>query len=131
MPSYHLTYFHGRGLGEVSRLIFAATNTAFTETRLPIAFNPGAAPTWPEFEALRATGALPYGQVPTLELDGAPALGQSKYGDEINHPIVTASLSLPGTTMPPKSHRCRQGHRALHRARARPRGSLVAAGGAP
>ena len=78
MPSYHLTYFHGRGLGEVSRLIFAATNTAFTETRLPIAFNPGAAPTWPEFEALRATGALPYGQVPTLVVDGAAPIAQSK-----------------------------------------------------
>jgi hypothetical protein len=39
MASYELTYFDGRGLGEVSRLIFAATGTQFKDTRLPIAFN--------------------------------------------------------------------------------------------
>lgn len=104
MASYELTYFDGRGLGEVSRLIFAATNTAFKDTRLfvartrthtrrarpphrcsprlsrcrPVAFNEGAAPTWPEFLAIKASGVLPYNQVPTLVVDGGAPIAQSK-----------------------------------------------------
>ena len=79
MAMYELTYFDGRGLGEVSRLIFAATGTQFKDTRLPIAFNaPGTPPTWPEFQALKATGVLPYGQVPTLVVDGGAPIAQSK-----------------------------------------------------
>jgi hypothetical protein len=35
-PQYTLHYFNGRGLAEVSRLLFAATQTPFEDNRLPI-----------------------------------------------------------------------------------------------
>jgi len=79
MPAYHLAYFNGRGLGEVSRLILAASGADFAETRLGISFNASGPPTFgAEFLAMRESGAMPYNQVPTLIVDGAAPIAQSK-----------------------------------------------------
>ena len=57
-----LTYFASRGRAETTRWMLAACGIAFENVGL----------TQPEeLEALRATGKLPFGQLPLLELDGA------------------------------------------------------------
>lgn len=60
MPSYKLTYFNVRYRPEVTRLLFALSGTEYEDVRLE-----GEA-----FAALKATGVLPMGQVPMLEVDG-------------------------------------------------------------
>lgn len=59
------------------RLAFIATGTAFEDVRLPLAFTPGQPPVRAEFDALKASGALPLGQVPILEA-GSVKVFQSK-----------------------------------------------------
>jgi glutathione S-transferase len=61
----------------VIRLAFIATGTAFDDVRLPLAFTPGQPPVRAEFDALKASGALPLGQVPILE-SGDVKIFQSK-----------------------------------------------------
>lgn len=60
MPSYTLNYFNGRGRAELTRLVFAAAGTEFTDNR--VEFGTG----WP--------GTLkeqsPLGQLPFLESEG-------------------------------------------------------------
>ena len=34
MPSYKLTYFNGRGKAEVSRMVFALADQAYTDERI-------------------------------------------------------------------------------------------------
>ncbi|CAF1104658.1 unnamed protein product [Adineta ricciae] len=58
MPSYKLYYFNIRGLGEVSRLIFAAAGEKFEDIRYEHEH-------WPEHKA-----EMPLGQMPVLEVDG-------------------------------------------------------------
>ena len=36
MAAYELVYFNGKGLAEVSRLLLAAADKAFTDTRFPL-----------------------------------------------------------------------------------------------
>ncbi len=62
MPSnITLHYFHGRGIGEAIRLIFAAGNVSFEDRRYTI----------DEFRELTALKEkFPFGQMPTLEVDG-------------------------------------------------------------
>jgi len=62
--TYKLSYFNGRGLGEVSRLLFAAAGVAFTDHRIE-------QKDWTEFKP-----KTPYGQMPVLEVNGH-AYGQS------------------------------------------------------
>jgi len=61
---YHLAYFNLKGLGEIIRIVFSATETPFEDYRYPISFPQGAAPLKPEFDAIKHT--LPFGQVPLL-----------------------------------------------------------------
>lgn len=60
MPNYTLNYFNGRGRGELTRLIFAASGTQFVDKR--ITFDE-----WPAFKP-----NAPIGQLPYLEVDGNP-----------------------------------------------------------
>jgi len=53
-----LTYFAGRGLGEVIRLVFAESNVDFVDNRVT------------DISSLKESGTLPFGQVPLLEIDG-------------------------------------------------------------
>jgi len=62
--TYRLSYFNGRGLGEVSRLLFAAAGVAFTDNRVE-------QKDWPTYKP-----QTPYGQMPVLEVNGK-AYGQS------------------------------------------------------
>ena len=75
-PPPSAAYFDGRGLAEVTRLLFAASGTAFEDNRLPFSFADGKM-LRPEFDALKASGALPVGQVPILEA-GSVKVWQSK-----------------------------------------------------
>jgi len=61
-----LTYFNGRGLAEVIRLTLKEAGVEFEDRRIE----------HKDVEALRATGALPYGQVPLYQ-EGDFSLGQS------------------------------------------------------
>jgi len=63
---YHLAYFNLKGLGEIIRIVFSATETPFEDYRYPISFPQGAAPLKPEFDAIKHT--LPFGQVPLLDM---------------------------------------------------------------
>jgi len=63
--TYKLTYFNGRGLAEITRLLFAAAGVAYTDVRLENK----------EWEALKPTA--PFGQIPILEVNGKP-LAQSQ-----------------------------------------------------
>jgi glutathione S-transferase len=58
MSTYKLTYFNGRGRGEVSRLIFAAAGQKFEDIRYEYS-------EWPSHKA-----EMPLGQMPVLEFDG-------------------------------------------------------------
>eukprot|EP00455_Lapot_gusevi_P013409 TRINITY_DN1651_c0_g3_i1.p2 TRINITY_DN1651_c0_g3~~TRINITY_DN1651_c0_g3_i1.p2 ORF type:complete len:207 (+),score=86.90 TRINITY_DN1651_c0_g3_i1:73-693(+) len=53
-----LTYFNGRGLAEPIRLILAEAGVEYTDVRVN------------SLDELKASGALPMGQVPILEIDG-------------------------------------------------------------
>jgi glutathione S-transferase len=61
-----LTYFNGRGLGEISRLLFAAANAEFKDVRIVYGSEE-----WPAKKA-----STPYGQLPILEVNGK-TFGQS------------------------------------------------------
>ena len=56
-----LTYFRGRGRAETTRWMLAATGVAFTNIAID---------TPVELAALRASGKLPFDQMPLLEIDG-------------------------------------------------------------
>jgi len=62
--TYKLSYFNGRGLGEVSRLLFTAAGVPFTDNRVE-------QKDWPAFKP-----QTPYGQMPVLEVNGK-SYGQS------------------------------------------------------
>jgi len=66
MPSYKLTYFNGRGRGEVARLLFAVAGVEYEDHRVEMQ-------DWP---ALKPK-TLPFHCLPTLTIDGAITLGQS------------------------------------------------------
>lgn len=61
MSDASLTYFRGRGRAETTRWMLAATGLAFTNVAID---------TPEELAALRATGKLPFDQMPLLEIDG-------------------------------------------------------------
>nr|AFQ35985.1 glutathione S-transferase sigma 3 [Mytilus galloprovincialis] len=58
MPSYKLSYFKGKGRGELARLMFAAAGKEFEDERL-------AGEEWLAFKP-----KTPYGQMPVLTVDG-------------------------------------------------------------
>ncbi|GMS89776.1 hypothetical protein PENTCL1PPCAC_11951, partial [Pristionchus entomophagus] len=58
MPSYKLTYFDTQGFAEVSRQLFALSDTPFEDNRLP-------REEWPEYQK-----CTPFGKMPVLEVDG-------------------------------------------------------------
>ncbi|GMR60659.1 hypothetical protein PMAYCL1PPCAC_30854, partial [Pristionchus mayeri] len=60
MPSYKLSYFPGRGLGEVSRQLFHLSDTPFEDHRVPM-------DEWPAYK-----DSTPFGQMPVLFVDGKP-----------------------------------------------------------
>jgi len=59
MPTYKLTYFNGRGRGEIIRLVFAVAGVEYQDIRVERADWPGT----------HKAGA-PFGQMPILEVDG-------------------------------------------------------------
>jgi len=65
MASYKLTYFDGRGRGELARLLFAVGGQKYEDIRIERA-------KWPEVKP-----TMPFGQMPLLEVDGVK-LCQSK-----------------------------------------------------
>ncbi|WAR26385.1 SCRY1-like protein, partial [Mya arenaria] len=65
MPSYKLTYFNGRGRGEISRLLFAAAGKAFEDNRIEFA----------NWGGLKKD--TPQGTLPVLEIDGKRKISQS------------------------------------------------------
>lgn len=67
MPSYKLYYFHVRARAEPTRLIFAQGAVPFEDIRV----------TGEEWQKLKSSGKLPFGQVPILEIDGQCILAQS------------------------------------------------------
>ena len=60
-PVATLTYFRGRGRAETTRWMLAATGVQFTNAAID---------TPEELAALRASGKLPFDQMPLLEIDG-------------------------------------------------------------
>jgi len=58
MPTYKLTYFDGRGRGEIIRLLFAYQGVEYTDERIKRE----------DWAALKPSS--PFGQVPILEVDG-------------------------------------------------------------
>ncbi|XP_046358264.2 glutathione S-transferase 1-like [Haliotis rufescens] len=60
MPTYRYRYFNARGLGEVSRLLFAIAGKDYEDVRFT-------SETWPAEKP-----NTPLGQVPVLEIDGKP-----------------------------------------------------------
>ena len=60
MSSYKITYFDAPGRAELLRLLFTLANVEFEDERL----------TGEQFGALKASGTLPFGSVPTLTIDG-------------------------------------------------------------
>lgn len=61
MNAASLTYFRGRGRAETTRWMLAATGVEFTNVAID---------TPEELAALRASGKLPFDQMPLLEIDG-------------------------------------------------------------
>jgi len=59
MPAHKLTYFNGRGRGEIIRLVFAAADVAYEDVRIDRADWPGT-----------HKAGTPFGQLPVLEVDG-------------------------------------------------------------
>eukprot|EP01129_Flabellula_baltica_P011349 TRINITY_DN494_c0_g1_i1.p1 TRINITY_DN494_c0_g1~~TRINITY_DN494_c0_g1_i1.p1 ORF type:complete len:230 (+),score=71.79 TRINITY_DN494_c0_g1_i1:50-739(+) len=60
MSTYKLTYFNAKGRAEVCRMLFHLGGVEFEDERLA----------GEEFGALKASGALPFGAVPALTVDG-------------------------------------------------------------
>ncbi|MFT3768821.1 MAG: glutathione S-transferase [Minicystis sp.] len=69
-----LTYFSSRGRAEIIRLVCAAAELAYEERSLGV-YHP--VDKTPDFEALKATGVLPFGAVPLWEEPGGLRLAQS------------------------------------------------------
>ncbi|ETV94437.1 hypothetical protein H310_11765 [Aphanomyces invadans] len=65
--SLHLSYFALPGRAELTRLLFAYGNVDFRDTRY----------TFEEYGATKSTLNLPFGQLPTLQVDGATTYAQS------------------------------------------------------
>jgi len=65
MPSYKLTYFNGRGRGEISRMLFAAAGVKFEDVRIEFK-------DWPALKP-----KTPQGTLPLLEIDGKAVITQS------------------------------------------------------
>lgn len=63
MASFKITYFNGKGLAEGSRLLLSATETPFEDHRYPFEVVDGKY-IKKEFEADKAAGVFPMGQVP-------------------------------------------------------------------
>ena len=81
-PAYTLTYFDARGLAEVTRYLFAITETPYQDKRLPLHFKvPGDFSTIvkEEFDTAKNKGEFRVGmdRVPVLDADGV-RLAQSK-----------------------------------------------------
>eukprot|EP01126_Amoeba_proteus_P023840 TRINITY_DN2396_c0_g2_i1.p1 TRINITY_DN2396_c0_g2~~TRINITY_DN2396_c0_g2_i1.p1 ORF type:complete len:231 (+),score=56.60 TRINITY_DN2396_c0_g2_i1:3-695(+) len=89
--TYKLTYFDGRGLAETSRYLLSIGGVKWEDNRLPIQMGPPV--TRPEFDALKASGVLPYGQVPILEIEGK-VIAQSKAIER----FLARRFNLYGTT---------------------------------
>ncbi|XP_070544580.1 hematopoietic prostaglandin D synthase-like [Ptychodera flava] len=66
MPKYKLTYFNGRGRGEVSRMIFALAGVEYEDNRIAME----------EWGKLKAD-TRPFQVLPTLEIDDNVVLAQS------------------------------------------------------
>ena len=56
MSQYKLLYFNGRGRAEYLRLIFAAANQAYEDSRIEMS-------EWPKLKS-----STPFEQIPTLEI---------------------------------------------------------------
>lgn len=69
-----LSYFSSRGRAEIIRLVCAETGVAYTERHLGV-YHP--VNKTPEFEALKATGVLPFGAVPLWEEPDGVRLAQT------------------------------------------------------
>jgi len=65
MPSYKLTYFNGKGRGEIARLCFAAAGQKYEDKRVEF-------PDWPALKP-----KTPQGSMPLLEVDGKFTMCQS------------------------------------------------------
>mmetsp|Transcript_40574 Transcript_40574/g.108270 ORF Transcript_40574/g.108270 Transcript_40574/m.108270 type:complete len:243 (+) Transcript_40574:95-823(+) len=82
MPTYRLTYFDARGVGEIARCLFVLAKMPYEDRRFPMSFGtPGDFSTIkrPEFDVAKAGGELDasLGKVPMLEV-GGKKIGQSK-----------------------------------------------------
>ena len=64
MSTYKLTYFNTKGLGEVTRLIFAQAGVQYEDKRVTREAE------WPELKP-----NTPYGELPVLEVDGKQLAG--------------------------------------------------------
>ncbi|CAB3999974.1 Glutathione S-transferase 1 [Paramuricea clavata] len=60
MPEYKLVNFDCKGRAEMTRMIFAAAGVKYEDCRLARQ----------KYEELKASGKLPFGQLPVLEVDG-------------------------------------------------------------
>eukprot|EP00695_Tsukubamonas_globosa_P002233 TRINITY_DN3340_c0_g1_i1.p2 TRINITY_DN3340_c0_g1~~TRINITY_DN3340_c0_g1_i1.p2 ORF type:complete len:229 (-),score=128.73 TRINITY_DN3340_c0_g1_i1:157-771(-) len=60
MSSYKLVYFNGKGRAELARLVFAAAGVQYEDQRI----------TREELPEIKASGNLPFGQLPVLVVDG-------------------------------------------------------------
>eukprot|EP00762_Andalucia_godoyi_P001013 ANDGO_01978.mRNA.1 putative glutathione S-transferase 5 len=60
MSQYKLNYFNGRGRAELVRLVFAEAGVSYEDNRIEQS-------AWP---TVKASGCCPFGQLPTLEVDG-------------------------------------------------------------
>ncbi|GMR45967.1 hypothetical protein PMAYCL1PPCAC_16162, partial [Pristionchus mayeri] len=65
MPTYKLTYFNVRGLGEVARQLFHLSGTPFEDDRIPV--SDGWRDSWRKMKH-----TMPFGTVPVLYVDGKP-----------------------------------------------------------
>jgi len=65
MTTYRLHYFNIKGRAELSRMLLTLAGVEFEDVRY--AFEP-AKTTGPDFEPLKTSGKLPFGQVPALEI---------------------------------------------------------------
>jgi len=95
--SMKLTYFNGRGLAEVSRLIFAVTSAKYEDFRYPLTILDWSTYNMvrKEFDADKASGKLweSMNKLPTLEVDGQ-IICQSKAIER----YLASTFGLMGTT---------------------------------